>query len=227
VEWIKHKMHTLKETAKETTSKKQGMVSLIQHCTAAHAAEVAVEQGIDVKSVNVVLEDIKAENASSEAANETRSGSLREGQTVVGYIDAPNATDEEVMQYAERLTKACPAANTMKNHMEWRRAPSSSSSSSLDDIDDLRGRWEGQQQFPKDKEGSSGSNYTAPKGSGFSALGGGAFASKKQSQSYAGNSNSGSSFRNPFTDLNIPKAPPSNTGSTTTPPQTPSSPPRE
>ena len=195
LEWLKYKAQTLKETAKETTSKKQGMVSLVQHCTAAHAAEVAVEQGIDVKSVNIVLEDMKTQNSESESAATGRGSSVGEGQTMVGYIDAPGASDEEVMQYAERLTKACPAANTMQNHMEWRRAPTTAPSSS--DTDDLRGRYGG------GGAQSSPSSYEA-RGSGFSA-----FSNKKK----GGSSSSGGSFDNPFAGLNIPKAKPTTTSS--------------
>jgi hypothetical protein len=89
-----------------TFGPKAGVAAVIDHCTKAHAAEVAVDLDIDVKSVQV-----RSEHAA-----------VGQGATVVGYIDAPAATQEEVHIFAERLTKACPAARTYGD-VEWRRGP--------------------------------------------------------------------------------------------------------
>lgn len=99
-----------KEALQQMTSTKAGTMALLQHCTASHAAEVAVEQGIDVKSVQMVLEKQQKPN------------SVESEEVVVGYIDAPTASEEELSVYAERLQKACAVANTM--HIQWKRAPS-------------------------------------------------------------------------------------------------------
>jgi hypothetical protein len=96
-----------KESLKATTSKKSGVAALIQHCAVSHAAEVAVEQGIDVRNVQVVLEQNTVKGIA-----ETK---------VVGYIDAPAASEEEVAVFAQRLTKACPAAMVYRGHVEWRK----------------------------------------------------------------------------------------------------------
>nr|CCD13039.1 unnamed protein product [Trypanosoma congolense IL3000] len=95
---------------KEATSTNSGAMALLQHCTAAHAAEVAVEQGIDVKSVTMQVEERKT---GTEVGSET---------VVVGYIDAPNTTEEEMMAFAEKLSNRCPVANAMREKIEWRRA---------------------------------------------------------------------------------------------------------
>ncbi|KAG5467814.1 hypothetical protein LSCM4_00898 [Leishmania orientalis] len=96
-----------KESVAQMTSTKAGVMALLQHCTASHAAEVALEEGIDVKNVQMVVE--KA------AANR----SIGHEEVVVGYIDAPAASREEVMAFAEKLHKACPVASSM--HIEWRQ----------------------------------------------------------------------------------------------------------
>ena len=96
----------LREAAAAATSTQAGVVALVQHCTAAHAAEVAVEQGIDVKNVSIV----------------TEKSALGQETVVVGYIDAPQASEEEVMAYAEKLEKACPAAQ-LHGRIEWRQRP--------------------------------------------------------------------------------------------------------
>ncbi|SCU67073.1 OsmC-like protein, putative [Trypanosoma equiperdum] len=95
---------------KEATSTNAGALALLQHCTAAHAAEVAVEQGIDVKSVTMQVEERKT---GSQVGSET---------VVVGYIDTPNTSEEEMMAFAEQLSKKCPMANAMRGKIEWRRA---------------------------------------------------------------------------------------------------------
>ena len=211
VEWLKYKAASVMESAKAVTSKQQGVMALVQHCTAAHAAEVAVEQGIDVKSVNIVLEEVKA-SARSNGASEQQQTALGEGPRVVGYIDAPGATEEEVMQFAERLTNACPAANTMRNHIEWRKVDSSYAA----DPADLRGR-----NVAPDLEGSATSEATrdvgvdsgyAAKGSGFSVAGGHHRSPQRNGSLSGGYTHGvGSTFSNPFEGLNIPKSSPSQT----------------
>ncbi|ESL06975.1 hypothetical protein TRSC58_05343 [Trypanosoma rangeli SC58] len=83
-------------------------MALLQHCTASHAAEVAVEEGIDVKTVTWQLEKKKT---GTQVGYKT---------VVVGYIDAPKASEAEVMAFAEKLQKRCPVANSMKGRIEWR-----------------------------------------------------------------------------------------------------------
>jgi hypothetical protein len=88
----------------QTFSTSAGAAAVIDHCTKAHAAEVAIEQGIDVKSVNVVAEK----------------SAVGQGTKIVGYIEAPAATEEEVFVFAQKLQKECPAAK-MHGDIEWRR----------------------------------------------------------------------------------------------------------
>ena len=85
-------------------STSSGMAAIVDHCAKAHAAEVAIQQNIDVKNVSVV----------------TEKATVGEGTKVVGYIEAPAATDEEVYAYAAKLQQACPAART-HGGVEWRR----------------------------------------------------------------------------------------------------------
>ncbi|GET92228.1 hypothetical protein, conserved [Leishmania tarentolae] len=99
-----------RESMAQMTSAKAGVMALLQHCTASHAAEVALEQGIDVKNVQMVFEKTAAKN------------SVSYEEVVVGYIDAPAASREEVMAFAEKLHKACPVAKSM--HIEWRQGSS-------------------------------------------------------------------------------------------------------
>lgn len=101
------RMQEAKEALQQMTSTKAGVMAVLQHCTASHAAEVALEQGIDVKNVQMVLEKAAATSA------------VGHEDVVVGYIDAPSASREEVMAFAEKLHKACPVANSM--HIEWRQ----------------------------------------------------------------------------------------------------------
>ncbi|KAG5493909.1 hypothetical protein JKF63_01741 [Porcisia hertigi] len=96
-----------KESVAQMTSVKAGAMALLQHCTASHAAEVALEQNIDVKNVQMVFEKTVANN------------SVGYEEVVVGYIDAPASSHEEVMAFAEKLHKACPVAKNM--HIEWRQ----------------------------------------------------------------------------------------------------------
>lgn len=116
-EKIRLSLKEAKEGLKQATSTKAGVMALLQHCTASHAAEIAIEQNIDVKSVNMVFEKASA------------STSVGHEEVVVGYIDAPTATTEEVMVFAEKLQRACPVANSM--HIEWKQGcPSAASSTS-------------------------------------------------------------------------------------------------
>ncbi|KPA82198.1 hypothetical protein ABB37_03320 [Leptomonas pyrrhocoris] len=101
------RLQEAKEALQQMTCTKAGVMAVLQHCTASHAAEVALEQGIDVKDVQMVLEKAAAAN------------SVGYENVVVGYIDAPNASREEVMAFAEKLHKACPVAHSM--HIEWRQ----------------------------------------------------------------------------------------------------------
>jgi len=92
-------------------SQKSGVLRLVQQCTTSHMAEVAVQRGIDVKNVNIVLEKGTIVNG------------IAKNDTIVGYIEAPQATDEEVLVFAEKLQQACPAARAMGEKIEWRRMP--------------------------------------------------------------------------------------------------------
>lgn len=98
------KLSALKNDMRHAFSTKSATVALVQHCARAHMAEVAVELGIDVRNVNIV----------------TETASVTEGTKVVGYIEAPNASREEVMAFAAKLQKACPAA-AMHGEIEWRQ----------------------------------------------------------------------------------------------------------
>lgn len=99
------------EAMKNATSTNAGAMALLQHCAASHAAEVAVEENIDVKSVNFVLEQKKT---GTHVGHE---------KVFVGYITAPNASEEEVMAFAEKLRTRCPVAKSMGEKIEWRRVP--------------------------------------------------------------------------------------------------------
>lgn len=94
----------LKDAMRDTFGTRAGVAAIINHCTNAHAASVAVEQGIDVKSVSV----------------STQRSAVGEGSRVVGYIDAPAASEEEVTVYAQKLERACPAARA-HGGVEWRK----------------------------------------------------------------------------------------------------------
>ena len=98
------KLAELYEQAAASFSTQAGVAAIIDHCTRAKAAAAAIESGVDVKSVNVVAEK----------------SSVTEGRVVVGYIDAPAATDEQVLEFAEVLQKKCPAAKA-HGRIEWRR----------------------------------------------------------------------------------------------------------
>ncbi|RNF08962.1 hypothetical protein TraAM80_02370 [Trypanosoma rangeli] len=112
MERIKKRVVSVNKALKEATSTNAGAMALLQHCTASHAAEVAVEEGIDVKNVTLQLEKKKT---GTQVGYET---------VVVGYIDAPKASEAEVMAFAEKLQKRCPVANSMKGRIEWRSVSS-------------------------------------------------------------------------------------------------------
>jgi hypothetical protein len=95
------------QSLRDSTSSNAGVVALVQHCARAHMAEVAVEQNIDVRDVTILTE-------------RAAGGAVGQNATVVGYIDAPAATEEEAMAFAAKLQKACPAART-HGSIEWRR----------------------------------------------------------------------------------------------------------
>ncbi|ORC93550.1 uncharacterized protein TM35_000014270 [Trypanosoma theileri] len=135
VERMKMRASELKEALKESTSTNAGVMALLQHCTASHAAEVAVEQGIDVKNVTMRLEKKTVKNGTQ----------VGHENVVVGYIDAPNASEEEVMAFAEKLEKRCPVANSMEGRIEWRSTTSTkergiNKEGSMDDRNDTIGK---------------------------------------------------------------------------------------
>jgi hypothetical protein len=106
------KMAAAVEELKSATKTNAAVVALVQHCARAHMAEIAVEQDIDIRNINIVTEGVK-----NEAGVEVE-------EKVIGYIEAPSATNEEVMVYAKKLERACPAART-HGGIEWRRSPNS------------------------------------------------------------------------------------------------------
>lgn len=147
----KEKMAAALQDLKNSTRTNAAVVALVQHCARAHMAEVAVEQDIDVRNISIVAETVKSERG---AAAEEK---------VIGYIEAPTATNEEVMVYARKLEKACPAARAHAA-IEWRRSPKTpdpyaSSSASF------RGRDE-EFDFPSGSDDLSGEHKR--RGSGFS-----------------------------------------------------------
>ncbi|CCW66600.1 unnamed protein product [Phytomonas sp. Hart1] len=107
-ERLKAHWKNLRQSMQEATSTKAGVMTLLQHCAASHAAEIAIEENIDVKDVQFA---IKTHQDSSSIAQEA---------TVVGYIDAPSASEEEFAMFVEKLQKACPVANRMA--IEWRNS---------------------------------------------------------------------------------------------------------
>lgn len=100
-------MKNLKEAVKEASSVQAGQKVLLQHCIDAHTAAVAMENNIDVKSVNMTFQTRK------------KSDGIGHETVVVGYIDAPSASKEEVAVFAHALHKACPVANRMS--VEWQQ----------------------------------------------------------------------------------------------------------
>lgn len=105
----RYSMSEMTAGLKQATSVKQGSLAILQHCVAAHAAEIAMKHNVDIKSVQMQFE--KQENGNS----------IRQEEVVVGYIDAPEATPEEVEVLASALREACPVARRM--NIEWRKAP--------------------------------------------------------------------------------------------------------
>lgn len=107
VQKVKAAMSDARAAVQSMVSQRSATMALLQHCTASHAAEVAVEQGIDVKNVHMVIEQ------------QQKPWSVEYESVVVGYIDAPAVSEEEVMVFAEKLQRACPVANSM--HIQWRQ----------------------------------------------------------------------------------------------------------
>jgi hypothetical protein len=99
------------EELKNSTKTNAAVVAMVQHCARAHMAEIAVEQDIDIRNIHIITEGVKNEQG------------VDVEEKVIGYIEAPSATNEEVMAYAHKLERACPAART-HGGIEWRRAPS-------------------------------------------------------------------------------------------------------
>ncbi|PWU98856.1 hypothetical protein C3747_225g12 [Trypanosoma cruzi] len=149
-ERLKKRLSAVTEALKEATSTNAGAMALLQHCAASHAAEVAVEQGIDVKNVTMRLEKNKT---GTQVGHET---------VVVGYIDAPNASEEDVMAFAEKLQMRCPVANSMRERIEWRSVSSTTlkHDSNNDDKNDSA------DNIPKGTPGFSRYNSPTAKGSG-------------------------------------------------------------
>lgn len=119
--FLERMIFQLKESAaglRQSTSMKAGKMALLQHCAAAHAAEIAVAQNIDLKNIRMVLEKQKKSEGASVESNEE--------EVVVGYIEAPNASEEEVHAFAAAVQRACPVSRHMS--IEWRKELSSSSS---------------------------------------------------------------------------------------------------
>ncbi|KAH9577468.1 OsmC/Ohr family [Trypanosoma melophagium] len=129
-ERIKMRASALGEALKEATSTNAGAMALLQHCAASHAAEVAVEEGIDVKNVSMRLEKKTVKNGTQ----------VGHENVVVGYIDAPNASEEQVMAFAEKLQKRCPVANAMEGKIEWRSTTSPTGGGIVDNNGSVDGR---------------------------------------------------------------------------------------
>jgi hypothetical protein len=143
-------MQEAKEALQQMVSTKAGVMAVLQHCTASHAAEIALEQGIDVKNVQMVFEKAAAKNA------------VDHEDVVVGYIDAPAASREEVMAFAEKLHKACPVANSM--HIEWRQGRPDAQGGDARRADDFQRNVERAEQQMEWTEGrSGGSGVSSPR----------------------------------------------------------------
>lgn len=117
--WMFH----LREAAanfRKSAAVEAGKMALLQHCAASHAAEVAIAQNIDLKNIRMVLEKQKrSEGGTVEAGEE---------EVVVGYIDAPNTSEEELYAFAAAVQQACPVSRHMA--ITWRPEPSSSATPS-------------------------------------------------------------------------------------------------
>ncbi|CCW60580.1 unnamed protein product [Phytomonas sp. EM1] len=105
-ERLKIDWKNLKKSMQSTMSMEAGVMALLQHCAVSHAAKIAIENDINVQDVQFVLEEQQTPN------------SIEGEKVVVGYIDAPAASEEEFAMFVEKLQKACPVANRM--NIEWR-----------------------------------------------------------------------------------------------------------
>jgi len=94
-------------------------MTLLQQCSNAHAAAIATEMGMDVRSVRIELAGA-TQNGTAGAEKSNESAVPHESK-VVAYIEAPQATEEEVVMFAQRLQKECPMARQMGSSVEWRK----------------------------------------------------------------------------------------------------------
>ena len=92
-------------------STKAAKMALLESCAIAHAAEVAADMGIDVSSIHFVE---AGQNMSALGKNEQKSG-------VIAYIEAPNATDEDLDVFVRRIKKECPVAAQMGDTIHYKR----------------------------------------------------------------------------------------------------------
>lgn len=99
----------------QSTSVEAGKMVLLQHCAASHAAEIALTNNVDLKNIRMVLEKQRT----------SEGGEVAENDVVVGYIDAPNTSDEELHAFAAAVQRSCPVSRHM--HIEWRSENYSSS----------------------------------------------------------------------------------------------------
>ena len=86
---------------------------MLESCAIAHAAEVAAEMNIDVPSINFV-EETKANGSLAEE-------SVSQKRTVTAYIEAPNANEEEFVEFVQRIRKECPVTRQMGDDIQFRR----------------------------------------------------------------------------------------------------------
>eukprot|EP01083_Nonionella_stella_P103599 295963_1 len=70
----------------------------LEHCQESHARDIASRMGVSVQNIQFTTV--------SDASNKTK---------IKAYIDAPNASNEQIKQLAESVAKECPMAKF--NHM--------------------------------------------------------------------------------------------------------------
>eukprot|EP00796_Vickermania_ingenoplastis_P007230 gene7230-5081_t len=116
--WEKAKL--MMRNAAASTTPQAAQMALLNHCTTAHAAEVALEQNIDVRDLVMKVEQ------------RPRQDGVGYEDVVVGLIDAPNATGEEVHAFSQALQKACPVARRME--VEWQQVAPASRSSAEEEL---------------------------------------------------------------------------------------------
>lgn len=101
----------------QSTSVEAGKMVLLQHCAASHAAEIALANNVDLKNIRMVIEKQRTSDGREVAAEEK--------DIVVGYIDAPNISEEEMHAFAAAVQRSCPVSRHMT--IEWRSEPYASS----------------------------------------------------------------------------------------------------